>query len=220
MKEFLVDFFTFFVKITGWPVYMLLIRARIYLEEGAQKRPHGPVIIVSNHTSVYDFALYLYVFFGRTVRFLMAEVLFRKKLQGFFLSCLGGIRTDRNSHSLGGFSAALDTLEGGGAVGIFPEGRIPLPAEERPLKFAEGAARLALESGARIVPVVTDGRYFGRAPASVIIGKTITARELVDEKKSLDECAAELTQKLREKIKYLEAELEKRKKQNNLPPHQ
>ena len=92
--------FIAFVKLTGFIPQALILRTKIYYEDkkAQSRRIKGKAIIMSNHTSVYDFALYLFVFFFRTLRFQMAEVLFQKKLLSLFLKLMGGIKVDRNSH--------------------------------------------------------------------------------------------------------------------------
>ena len=89
----MIALFNWFVKITGWPVQFLCFRTKILYEDRKVQGRHvkGSAIILSNHTSVFDYAVYLFVFFTRTLRFQMAEVLFEKPLLGLFLKCLGNI---------------------------------------------------------------------------------------------------------------------------------
>ena len=148
----MIALFNWFVKITGWPAQLLCFRTKILYEDRRVQGRHidGRAIIISNHTSVFDYAVYLFVFWTRTLRFQMAEVLYEKPLLGWFLRLLGGIRVDRNAHDFGFLPKSLSILSRGGVVGIFPESRLPRPGEERPLPFKVSAALLALESGAKI----------------------------------------------------------------------
>ena len=66
------------------------------------------------------------------------------------------------------------------------------------------AALLALESGAKIVPVVTNGSYFCRKRARVLIGKPIHAAELLEEGVTEKENLAIVSERLRERIVALE----------------
>ena len=169
-----------FVKITGWPVQFFAFRTKIFYEDRSVqgRKIQGPAILVSNHTSVYDYAVYIFVFITRTLRVVMAEVLFEKPLLGWFLRSLGGIKVDRNTHDFGFVAEAEAVLAKGGVVGIFPESRLPKEGEERPLPFKDSAAYIALRSGAPVIPVVTDGSYFRRKRAHVLIGKPIDLRAL------------------------------------------
>lgn len=202
----MIGLFNWFVKITGWPAQLLCFRTKILYEDRRVQGRHidGRAIIISNHTSVFDYAVYLFVFWTRTLRFQMAEVLYEKPLLGWFLRLLGGIRVDRNAHDFGFLPKSLSILSRGGVVGIFPESRLPRPGEERPLPFKVSAALLALESGAKIVPVVTNGSYFCRKRARVLIGKPIHAAELLEEGVTEKENLAIVSERLRERIVALE----------------
>ena len=181
--------FNALVKITGWPVQKILFRTKVYYEDKAvqSRRLKGPAILISNHTSVYDYAVFLFVFWRRTLRYQMAELLFRRRMLKHFLRAMGG---------------------------IFPEARLPVEGEERPLPFKTSAAYIALESGAPVIPVYTNGSYFRKQRAEVIIGKPVFARDLwqdgADERTNLETISAAL----REKVIGLGYELETQKQQN------
>ncbi|MBQ5991701.1 MAG: 1-acyl-sn-glycerol-3-phosphate acyltransferase [Clostridia bacterium] len=202
----MIALFNWFVKITGWPAQLLCFRTKILYEDRRVQGRHidGRAIIISNHTSVFDYAVYLFVFWTRTLRFQMAEVLYEKPLLGWFLRLLGGIRVDRNTHDFGFLPKSLSILSRGGVVGIFPESRLPRPGEERPLPFKVSAALLALESGAKIIPVVTNGSYFCRKRARVLIGKPILASDLLEDGADEKENLAIVSERLRERIAALE----------------
>ena len=89
-------------------------------------------------------------------------------------------------------------------VEIFPESRLPLKGEERPLPFKPSAAYIALLSGAPIIPVFSNGAYFTKKRARVIIGKPMYARELYDDSLSEKENLAAISEAMREKIISLE----------------
>lgn len=170
-----------FVRLTGWIPQWICFRTRIIYEDRSRQSRFikGPAIIVSNHTAVYDYAVLLFVFFTRTLRYQMAEVLFRKRVLGFFLRLMGGIRIDRNSVNLGFMEETLDILRRGGIVGVFPEGRLPREGEIPPLPFRPGAAFLSMSSGVPVIPVWVDGSYFRRKRAHVVIGTPMDPAEFV-----------------------------------------
>ena len=86
----MIRLFNAFVKLTGLPAALLVFRTKVYYENKAAqgRRIKGAAVLVSNHTSVFDYAVYLFVFFTRTLRTLMAEVLFEKKLLALFLKLI------------------------------------------------------------------------------------------------------------------------------------
>ena len=198
----MIWFFNWFTKLTAWPVQKICFRTKIYYENKAEqsRRIKGPAIVLSNHTSIYDYAVFLFVFFGRTLRYQMAEVLFKKPLLRWFLKGMGGIFVDRNSNDFGFIETSQKILEKGGVVGIFPERRIPEKEEEKPLPFKAGAVQLALMSNTPIIPIYTNGVYFKRQRARVIIGKPIYVSELYNEAEDYKTNLDRITRELRDRI--------------------
>jgi 1-acyl-sn-glycerol-3-phosphate acyltransferase len=151
----------------------------------------------------------LFVFFWRTLRTQMAEVLFEKGLLGRFLTCMGGIRVDRNSHNMGFVEQSVRILERDGVLCVFPEARLAREGESRPLPFQTSPFYIALESGAPIIPVYTNGCYFQKKRARVRIGTPIDARSLwhadEDEKTNLER----ITETVRQTVIELGKELER-----------
>ena len=207
-----IKIFNVFTKVTGLPLDWFCFRTKVYYEDKAvqSKRIKGPAILISNHTSVFDYAVYLFVFFFRTLRFQMAEVLFKKKLLGPFLKMMGGIYVNRDSRDLGFIAKSERILKKGGVVGIFPEGRLPRDGETRPLEFKTGAAYLALSTGVPVIPVYTNGSYFNRKRARVVIGKPIYARELAREDLSDKENILLVANHMRDRVIELEKYLNER----------
>ena len=203
-----------FVRITGWLVYKIVFRTRIFYEDKEEqgRKIKGGAILISNHTALYDYAQMLFLFPGRILRYVMAEIIMDRKILGKFLKCMGGIRVDRDAHDFSFLYKCEEILDKGGVVGIFPEGRLPRPGEEPPLEFKPSAAYIALRSGAPIIPVYTDGKYFVKGHANVIIGKKLYAEELTDLTKSEKEQIEEISIALREKILELKNELEQQQK--------
>jgi len=205
-------FVCWFVKITGWLFQFACFRTKIhYKNKKAQGRKiKGAAVLVSNHTSVFDYALWMFVFPMRNLRCLMAELLFRKNpVLGWFLKKLGGIKADRNAFQFGFVSEAVDILKKGGVVEIFPEARLPRPGEKTPIAFKPSAAYIAILSGAPIIPVYTNGSYFKKQRAHVMIGEKIEPSEFINPELSEKENIENLTCHLRKVIMELGNELEK-----------
>lgn len=209
----MIRLFNNIIKITGWPAQFICFRTKIYYENKAVQGRliRGSAIIVSNHTAVYDYAVMLYVFFTRTLRYQMAEVLFRKKLLGPFLKRMGGIYVDRDSTNYGFMSESAKILERGGVVGIFPEGRLPREGETPPIAFLPGAAYLAISTGVRIIPVYTNGSYFNRHRARVLIGTPMDPADYCESGRSEKENIEALTDAMRNRIIELRTMLDERR---------
>lgn len=214
----MIALFNWLVKITGWLPQLLCFKTKVYYEDkkAQSRRIKGPAIIISNHTSVYDYAVMMFIFYSRTLRYQMAEVLFKKKGLSGFLRALGGIEVNRETHETACIDKSARILKKGGIVGVFPEGRLPKEDETPPIDFKTGAAMLALTAGVNIIPVYTDGNYFGKKRARVIIGKPIDARELYDDGKTERQNLNDITVALRQKIIDLGSLLgEKQKRQKD-----
>lgn len=205
-NKWLVNFCLGFVKITGYLPALIFLKPRIRLAAGAKRRLPAPCILVSNHISLMDFVLYLVVFPLRTVRFLMAEVLYNlSKPFGIFLDLIGGIHVDRDAKNFAFVSHSLEVLDDGGCVGIFPQGRLPLKGRKFP--FTVSAAFIATHTDAPIIPVYTDGNYGLFKRANVVIGAPLSLREHARE--GLDEQAqlAHLTKVLEDTVYALKEEI-------------
>lgn len=195
--------FNWFAKITGWVVQFICFRKKIYYENKAvqSRRIRGKAILISNHLSVFDYPVAIFVFWQRTLRFQMSELVMDKPGLGLLLRMLGGIYVNRNTHDYGFMAKSEKILSKGGVVGICPEGRLPRKGETPPLEFKTGAAYLALTTDTPIVPMYTDGSYFNlKKRAHVMIGTPIIPSEIADPALSDKENIALLTRVMRDKI--------------------
>lgn len=202
----------FFVKLTGWLVQFFCFRTKVHYENKKvqSRKIKGKAIVVSNHHSVYDFAVLMFVFWQRSLRCQVAEITYDKNpAMRFLMKSLGAIRVDRNGRDFTFIGKSCDILNKNGVVEIYPEARIPLKGEERPLEFKPSAAYIALLSGAPIIPVYTNGSYFRRKRARVIIGTPLDVRAYLrddlDERTNIEN----ITKILRDKIIELQHELER-----------
>jgi 1-acyl-sn-glycerol-3-phosphate acyltransferase len=138
----------------GRPASRWLIRRWYDVREHATGHvpPQGPVIVAANHTGVIDGPL-LAIFGPRPVHALTKEEMFRSRV-GHLLRVTGQVEIDRFATDVRAIRTCLHILEHGGAVGIFPEGNRGAGDLTR---FQNGAAYLALVSGAPIVPLMMFG---------------------------------------------------------------
>lgn len=209
----MIAFFHWFVKITGYIPQRLVFRTKVYYEDKSRqsRRIKGKAIVICNHQTLYDFAVLLFLFPGRTLRALAAEVLYDgRPLLGTLLKCFGMVRVDRNAMDFSFIDRCAGILDKGGVIEIYPEARLPKAGEERPLPFKPSAAYLALETDTPIIPVYSTGKLFCKERNRVIIGAPIDPRELADDRISMTQNAANLTERLRGKIIELQQQLEER----------
>ncbi len=132
------------------PLFKVLWRFDV---EGLGNVPaHGPAILAPNHTSVID-SFFLPCVLPRRITYIgKAEYLDSWKTRTLF-PAIGMIPVDRSSgrRSLVALDAAAELLERGELFGIYPEGTRSRSGKLH--KGHTGPARLALRTGAPIVPV-------------------------------------------------------------------
>ena len=136
----------------------------------------GGAVLALNHISYVDFIFggYATQRSKRLVRFMSKRELFDHRLTGPLMRSLHHIEVDR-AEGTTSFGTALDYLAAGEVVGVFPEATISRSFELK--EFKTGAARLAIEAGVPIIPVVLWGtqRMFTKDhPRDFSRGKTIS----------------------------------------------
>ena len=129
--------------------------------EGASNIPRvGGCLLAANHDSSIDPA-FVALTTERPIRFLARAELWQPGLRRL-LDTLGAIPVRRGQGDHVAMRRARQLLEAGELVAIFPQGTV---LRFRNRRFRRGAARLALKTGAPLVPV----RLFGTAAAFSII---------------------------------------------------
>jgi 1-acyl-sn-glycerol-3-phosphate acyltransferase len=135
------------------PLLRLLFRRDF---RGLEQISHGGVIVAANHVSVADpFAIGWFVHeAGRQPRFMAKASLFGIPVVSWLLRGTGQIPVHRySSNARQSLSAAADAVRAGDVVVIYPEGTTTHDLHYWPMKARTGVARLALETGAPVVPV-------------------------------------------------------------------
>ena len=119
----------------------------------------GPLVLVANHSGLLDGPLVMSVA-PRPVTFLVKQELFHGMV-GSVLRGVGQISIDRTTGDRRALDAARTVLARGGVVGVFPEGTRGAGDVQQ---VNQGATWLALQTGARVVPVCVLGtRVPGRS---------------------------------------------------------
>lgn len=182
-----------FVKITGFIPQIFYFRKKVYYvnKKNQSRRIKGKAIIVSNHKRLFDFTLLMYLFLGRDIYTIIGEQMYRKnKLFSWFLNKIGGIKVERDLYDFSFLGKSIELLNKGKVIEIFPEGRLPLPEEKDLLPFKPSFVYLALETGAPIIPIYTNGCYAQKERARVVIGEQIDVQALYNdaltEKENID----------------------------------
>jgi 1-acyl-sn-glycerol-3-phosphate acyltransferase len=143
----------FGVAVVGF-VWWLLFRTRV---QGAERVPAtGPAIVAANHVSGMDgvaLALVTGKHARRMTRFLVAAEFFQRRSFGWALRLYRQIPLRRGEGDRLALREAIETISGGALAGIFPEGRVNPDPEAGVQRGRRGVARIALATGAPVVPV-------------------------------------------------------------------
>ena len=125
---------------------------------GAENVPAtGGAVLVSNHISYLDFLFAgLGAFKGgkRKTRFMAKDDVFKHGISGPLMRGMKHIPVDR-ADGQPAYDAAVRALRAGEVVGVFPEATISRSFTLK--KFKTGAARMAADSGAPLLPVILWG---------------------------------------------------------------
>ena len=165
------------------PLLWLRFRPRV---TGREHVPtHGPVLLASNHLSAVDTIL-IPSFSPRKVQFLAKASLFATPIGGWFFRHIGAIPVHREAGSAAqaALEAGTRVLAAGQVFAVFPEGS--RSRDGRLYRGRSGAAFMALETGATVVPVgliginraIVDPATGKPSPAEIRFGAPIDLSDL------------------------------------------
>ena len=116
----------------------------------------GGCVVAVNHISHLDpmtLGFFLYDH-GRLVRYLTKEALFRAPVVKYIVRDAKQIPVTRMSEgAASAFAAAVEAVEQGECIGVYPEGTITKDPDQWPMRGKTGAARIALATGCPVLPV-------------------------------------------------------------------
>lgn len=161
--------------------------------KGAENLPRNTGFIVCpNHVTEIDPVVIGHFLYNNGVlpHFLAKASLFRIPVVGAALRATLQIPVERTTAGANqSLDVAREAIDGGGGIIIYPEGTLTRDPELWPMKGRTGAARLALQTGAPVVPIAHWGahevfpRYakrlylFPRKTSRVLVGKPVDLSE-------------------------------------------
>ncbi|MBW7473469.1 1-acyl-sn-glycerol-3-phosphate acyltransferase [Paenibacillus oenotherae] len=139
----------------------------------------GPVVLASNHISVFDPPT-VGIKLDRKVQFMAKAELFKIPLFGPLIRNVGAFPVKRGGVSKDAIRSAISLLEAGGIMGIFPEGT--RGAGDGMGK--KGAAMIALRSKSTVVPCAIIGQYGLFRKMRIYYGKPIDMTAFIQDSSS------------------------------------
>lgn len=157
----------------------------------------GALIFCGNHRTYLDPPVII-VTAGRHMRFMAKEELRKNPFLAFLGVIFEGIYVKRDAKDISAMKEAIKTLKSGGCIGLFPEGtRNGLEKNDGKLK--NGAAYLALKTGAKIVPIGIQGEAKPFHRATIVYGEPLdfsTKYNISEDKEAADKATDELKEKI------------------------
>ncbi|MEV7604861.1 lysophospholipid acyltransferase family protein [Paenarthrobacter sp. NPDC089322] len=163
--------------------------------EGTEKLPAGGFIAAPNHCTEIDPIVIGHMLYNqrRAPHFLAKSGLFRAPVLGALLRATKQIPVERSTAGANrSLQVAQEVVDAGGAIIIYPEGTLTRDPDLWPMKGHTGAARLALKTGAPVVPMAHWGahevfpRYakrfhiFPRKTVRVLVGEPVDLSAFAD----------------------------------------
>jgi 1-acyl-sn-glycerol-3-phosphate acyltransferase len=176
---------------------------------GPARAPPGRTVVVSNHESNAD--PFLISFLPWEMKWLGKASLFRIPVAGWMMRMAGDVPVERGDSDSAkeAMAACARWLERGVPVMLFPEGTRSKDGQLLP--FKDGAFRLAIETGADVLPVAVTGTsaalpkhswVFGRSEGRVTVGTPIPTAGLgLDDVEGLKDRARQAIESLRSRLR-------------------
>jgi 1-acyl-sn-glycerol-3-phosphate acyltransferase len=204
-----------------WPVLMAV--ARWDFRGGRQVPASGGALLAVNHLSHVDpIVLVSYCMAqGRVPRFLAMKELWGQTIVGAPLRGGRHIPVDRGRSGIEAYRAAVEAVRQGEVVVVYPEGGFADDSDGWPREARTGVARMALETGAPVIPVAqwgsnhllapgaTVGTLYPRATLRVLAGPPVALEDLREGRigrTSLQEATDRIMGRITEQLSVLRGE--------------
>ncbi len=160
----LKELFYWLIRCLFWVFFKVFFSLEV---KGAENVPRkGAVLITGNHLSYLDPPVFTAAL-RRRLNFMARESLFRFLPFAWLIKALGSFPVKRGKPDRRALKKALDVLQKGGALLLFPEGTRSLDGTLQ--KGEAGAGMIALKSGAKIVPGFISGSGKALPPGTKMI---------------------------------------------------
>lgn len=158
------------LKYFVWFVVRLLFRLEF---QGLEHVPaSGPVILVGNHTSMFDM-LVIHTRIKPWICWVAKKELFSVPVLGGILRLLGCIPVDRDKTDLLAARAIFKSIRDRQIIGMYPQGTRVKPDRVPFVRPRTGAVHFAIKTGTPMMPVAVAGRFRLFGKVRIIFGPLI-----------------------------------------------
>lgn len=144
-----------FLRIVLKPIFKFYYNPKVYNKEVIPKE--GPIIVCGNHKHLMDQCIPV-MSTKRALTYMAKKEYYDNKKVRWFFKMAGCIFVDRSRKDPEAKEAAIEVLNNGGAIGLFPEGTRN-KTDQFLLPFKFGAVSMAQKTDATIVPFGIVGDY-------------------------------------------------------------
>lgn len=185
-------------------IFKLYYNPKIYNKEVIPKK--GTIIIACNHKHIFDQCLTIMAT-KRPIHYMAKKEYFDGKFAWFF-KMVGCIPVNRQIKDESAKERAIEVLNNGGAIGIFPEGTRNKTNDKLLLDLKFGTVSMAQKTDAIIIPCAVTGDYIFRSKNLIITyGKPFKVTNM-DLEKANEKLTKEITKLMKENLKKTNRTLE------------
>lgn len=138
---------------------------QLRLEDGFNVPPHGPAIVVTNHASLLDVPVLMYLDPFPNTAIVVKASLFRMPVVKWLLHQWGAIPVERQGRDSGGVRQIFAVLRNGGVITVAAEGRRTRNGRLEPINPV--LARIAVSANVPIIPLGIRGSYEALPPGAL-----------------------------------------------------
>jgi len=151
-------------KLILGPIFKIYYNPKVIGKENIPE--DGSILVVGNHIHLMDQCVPI-LSTKRVINYMAKKEYFDNKKVAWFFKSAGCIRVDRSKKDENAVSTALEVLENGGAIGLFPEGTRN-KTKDLLLPFKFGAVSMANKTDSYLVPFGISGEYKFRSKNLVV----------------------------------------------------
>ena len=161
-------------KLILGPIFKFYYNPKVIGKENIPK--NGSIVVVGNHIHIMDQCVPI-LSTKRVINYMAKKEYFDNKKVAWFFKSAGCISVDRSKKDENAVNSALDVLNNGGAIGLFPEGTRN-KTKDLLLPFKFGAVSMASKTDSYLVPFGISGEYKFRSKNLVVrFGKPFKVKD-------------------------------------------